>query len=362
MTDPCFRLRASEAAAKLRRMRSAAAGRWAATIALAFSLGAGRAWPDDQPSEKPPRPPAEEAATEPQTQPTEQPAARPPSQPAAQPPGQPPAQPPEQPPGAPSEQAPSPPPDQPADQPSEQAPEARPGHVIRYAKDMLTVRLAKVPVTDVLAEIGRQSGAEVRGQVRDPRDVSAEFDDVPLPDALHRLLGSQNFALIYADGARLRAVKLLGGPQAAPAPAPAGAPPVAPPPPPPIATSPAALIGMLERHAPVPVTGRLAEIFGADSATFMQLVDAGLHNEDPVVRLEAVRAAIQGIEGDGELRGALVGAASSIDIGELSMLVRSAAGDHADEITMNVATQAHATEIRTKASALLQQLRRPRGG
>jgi hypothetical protein len=237
--------------------------------------------------------------------------------------------------------------------------------VIRYAKDMLTVRLAKVPVTEVLAEIERQSGAEVRGQVRDPREVSAEFDDVPLPDALHRLLGSQNFALIYADGGRLRAVKLLGGPQAAPPPtpaSPAGAPAVPPPVPSPVPTSPAALIGMLERHAPVPVTGRLAELFGADSATFMQLVDAGLHNEDPVLRLESVRAAIQGIEGDGELRSALVGAANSIDIGELSMLVRSAAGDHADEITMNVATQAHATEIRTKASALLQQLRRPRGG
>src|SRR5262249_44995018 len=68
--------------------------------------------------------------------------------------------------------------------------------LIIYADDVITVRLAKMPVTDVLAEIGRQSGAEIRGDVKTPHDVSAEFDAVPVAEAVHRLLGNENFALI----------------------------------------------------------------------------------------------------------------------------------------------------------------------
>src|ERR1051326_1203772 len=82
--------------------------------------------------------------------------------------------------------------------------------VIQYANDALTVRLAKAPLADVLDEVARQTGAEVHGELRAPHEVTAEFDTVPLPEALHRLLGDQNFALVYGTGGRLRVVKLLG--------------------------------------------------------------------------------------------------------------------------------------------------------
>src|SRR5438874_1061963 len=65
--------------------------------------------------------------------------------------------------------------------------EGAPERVIRYERDLLTVRLTSVPVTDVLDELGRQAGAQIRGQVRDLRAVSVEFEAVPLADALHRL-------------------------------------------------------------------------------------------------------------------------------------------------------------------------------
>src|SRR6266403_2896363 len=111
--------------------------------------------------------------------------------------------------------------------------EGAPERVIRYERDLLTVRLTSVPVTDVLDELGRQAGAQIRGQVRDLRAVSVEFEAVPLADALHRLLGDQNFALVYGHEGRLKSVRLLGGPQtaAAPAPAAAAAPPATPGPP-----------------------------------------------------------------------------------------------------------------------------------
>jgi hypothetical protein len=253
--------------------------------------------------------------------------------------------------------------DVPAAAPEEPAADGDAVHVIRYENDALTVRLHQVPVTDVLDELGRQSGAVIRGQVREPREVTVEFDAVPLSDALHRLLGSQNFALVYADGGRLRAVKLLGGPAAAtgakaPTPATVAAPaaPAAAP------VSPAALMAMFERHPPVPVTGRLADAIGGESATFMQLATAGVQNDDPVVRLEAVRAALQAVEAEPELRTALLSAVNGLADGDVSNLVRGAAGDKAEEIAMHIASQARTTELRAKASTLLRELRKTRSG
>src|SRR5438552_81686 len=53
--------------------------------------------------------------------------------------------------------------------------EGAPERVIRYERDLLTVRLTSVPVTDVLDELGRQAGAQIRGQVRDLRAEAARI-------------------------------------------------------------------------------------------------------------------------------------------------------------------------------------------
>src|SRR5438093_13269035 len=77
------------------------------------------------------------------------------------------------------------------------------------------MHVEKVPLADVVREIGRQSGAEIVGEVRKPRDVSRQFDRVPLVDALVRLLGEQNFTLRYGSEGKLRTISLLGEPLAA---------------------------------------------------------------------------------------------------------------------------------------------------
>src|SRR5207249_3023226 len=48
-----------------------------------------------------------------------------------------------------------------------------------------------------------------------PRDVTRQFDRVPLADALVRLLGEQNFTLRYGSEGKLRKISLLGEPLAA---------------------------------------------------------------------------------------------------------------------------------------------------
>src|SRR5437867_6600174 len=87
--------------------------------------------------------------------------------------------------------------------------------VVAYDAGRLTVHAERVPLADVVREIGRQSGAEIVGEVRKPREVSRQFDGVPLVDALARLLGEQNFTLRYGSEGKLRKISLLGEPLAA---------------------------------------------------------------------------------------------------------------------------------------------------
>ena len=88
--------------------------------------------------------------------------------------------------------------------------------VLEYDNDRLTIHAHAVPINDLLGEIGRKTGAEVRG-VCEARDVSAEFDAEPLASALERLLGQQNsFALRYGHDGTLRVIELLPPPSATP--------------------------------------------------------------------------------------------------------------------------------------------------
>jgi hypothetical protein len=228
--------------------------------------------------------------------------------------------------------------------------------VIRYDKDTLTVHLTKAPLSEVVDEVARQTGAEVRGQLRSPHDVTAEFNQVPFPEAMHRLLSDENFALVYAHDGRLRALKLLGSPLAPPAP---GTTPVPPPPPPApgVPASPADLAALVSRHAPVPIAGHLADIVGAPTASLPQLFDLGVRHEDATVRAEAVRAIVSTLEIDPALRTAVIGHLNNVDDVALSTMLRGAAGDHAEEVAMQVLAHARASEIRVKASSVLQRLR-----
>ena len=225
--------------------------------------------------------------------------------------------------------------------------------LIRYENETLTVRLTNVPVAEVLDEVCRQTGAAVRGP-RPAGAVSATFEAVPLDEALQRLLGAQNFALIFADGGRLKAVRLLGvteDPAAAP---PAEAAPARSTPP---EVASATVATLLARHAPVPVAGRLAPLLGSSSATFAQLVDLTLHQDDADVRAEALRTAVSAVETDPPLLAAVVDELDTVDDGALRALFGDVAGEHAEEIATLVLTQARANELRVKASSILQRLR-----
>jgi len=244
-----------------------------------------------------------------------------------------------------------------ADQPSRK--------VLTFRNDRLSVHFARVPLEEVMVDLGQASGAEVYGTVREPRDVSAEFDDVPLVEALHRLLGDQNFVVKYGKGGRLRAVKLLGGPQgttqivATPAPATPAPEPV-----PPTSRGPLDLggaVAILDGHPPVPVSGQLGQALGTDAATFRDLFDAASHNEDAAVRAEAMRAFIGALDAEPEFRDPVLRALGTLDDLTLTEMLRGLAGSRAEEIAAQFAAQAHVSELSSRAWGIFLRLGGSRG-
>ena len=233
--------------------------------------------------------------------------------------------------------------------------EEKPARVIRYEEDedAVSVRVDNVAVGEVLEEIGRQSGAVIRGQLLDERPISVEFEDVPTADALHRLLGKQNFMLVYDDQDRLHAVELFGGLQESPRAV------VAPAPRPETVPSPSAsldaMLGLLQRHPPVALWGDLATSLRADAMPLRLLIETGLHHQEQSVRAAAMRASVEAFEADPELRSAAVGALASMEDKTLAELVQSAAGEHAEEALFYVATRASG-ELRIKAANVLERL------
>jgi hypothetical protein len=227
---------------------------------------------------------------------------------------------------------------------------------IEYRDDRLTLRVENTPVGDVLEEIRRQSGAELRGQVPDAK-VSVQFDAVPLKDALPRLLG-ENFTLTYAEDGRLKAIELKGGPGAPTAP--------------PVATAGTAADDPANQPTPpkwmkvyhtfenrdrVPVQGKLAELFGKDQANWDLLMNTAIGYEDARLRAQAMRAALAALEANSELRDAAAGALGDMSDAELAAFARHNCKHMAESFVKSVARETNNREWRARAGAVLRQLR-----
>jgi len=234
--------------------------------------------------------------------------------------------------------------------------------IVVYRHDQLSVRLDGAARDAVLAEIGRVSGAEIRGVPLDSRPITAHFDDVPLPEALHRLLTDQNFMLRYGEADQLRMIQLfgragesrdadVGSPAAGSS---HGRSPAA------GSRTPQSLLfamAALERHPPVPVNGPLAQALGGDTATFRQLLEAAARPGDAAVRNEAFRVSLNAVEKEPELRSTVMTALTSVDDAALGQVLRGVAGPRAEELANEIASQAETAELRSKALDVLRRLR-----
>lgn len=228
------------------------------------------------------------------------------------------------------------------------------GDTIRYGDDKLTVRIHGASLDDVLAEVATVTGAQLRGRPKDVKPVVAEFDAVPVSEALHRLLGDQNFTLTYGKNGKLGSIRLHGGPAA---PAPASPHPPGTPAPPPGAPSATSVIGQLDEHDPLPISGRLSEILGSNTATFRQLFEVAARNDEGPMRTESMRVILNALEAEPDLRNQLVTTIKAVDDATLAQFMRGATGERAEEMLMHISALARGSELRVKASTVLQQLR-----
>lgn len=227
---------------------------------------------------------------------------------------------------------------------------------VRYADDRLSVRLVDVPVAAVLEEIGRQSGADIRGPVS-ARRVEASFTDLSLPLALSRLLRGQSFALVYSGNGRLLAIDLLVETEGAPpaeTPTPAMRSPTA------AATTPtvsgetqAAVFGRT-----LSVSGPAAAALGTEAPTAGQLLHAALGQAGAAERAAARQTLLAAFSADAELENAYLAVLQPIDDVTLARLLRDAGPDRgAEDFMAALATQARSEDLRRKAAVVLEQLR-----
>ncbi len=221
--------------------------------------------------------------------------------------------------------------------------------VVALRNDRLTVRVTATSLDEILERIVEPSQAEIRGALQAPRTVTADFADVPLQDGLTRLLGAQNFLLTFRDDGRLRSLTLLGGAVEA-----AGATRVAKTTPETVPPPAVANPDLMQRT--VPVTGRIRDLVGDDTATLQQLMDLALRQEDPMVRYEALSAGLNGIDGQADLRGRVIASLQQTDDQALESLLRSIAQERATEIARQVAAISRVPEIRTRVIQLSRQM------
>ena len=231
-------------------------------------------------------------------------------------------------------------------------PAEAPERISRYSDDTLTVRITHEPVRDVLDEIGRQTGAEIQGQLAEARDVSADFEAVPLSDALRRLLGNENFALVYGEKGRLKAVKLLGGSQVVSTST--GRATMMPTTTVPELSEEATATSLLDTPVTLLMGSRLARLLGRQSAPLREVIEVGLRSPDPAVRADTVRVALQTVEKEPRLRTAATEAVGGQDDNTLSDMLRNVAGDHAGEVASLIATQTKIAQLKVKANNFLR--------
>jgi hypothetical protein len=177
--------------------------------------------------------------------------------------------------------------------------------VLRDGK--LTGRIAGMPLAQVMEKLSQLSGAQVRWlDHQETTAVSAEFVDLPLADALERLLPRKNFLLVYAslkDNARLITIWI---------------------------SSPGTGATQLQIIRPLPVQEQPQVIdddpppeeLDAEPATVLEgQLRTALHGDEAGERLEAIEALSGMVEHDPRIRPLLV----QLSTGEHDPQVRGAA-------------------------------------
>ena len=237
------------------------------------------------------------------------------------------------------------------------APEAKesPAPVVRYHDDKVSVDLHDAALDAVLKTLATESGAELVGTPRAERPVTMTFADVPLKEALERLVGAQNFTIKYDDAGKLKAIELRGGPEA-----PRARKPEAPSPAEGNSTPPKwyAFYKAFDRPGTVPLSGDLKKALGKDEAGWDYLGNAAIGHSDPRVRAEALHAIAKALDQDPEMKAAVMDSLNAMTDEELAAFARKTMHYRAEDVVRNVLRETSDRELRVRAREVLRELRK----
>ena len=225
---------------------------------------------------------------------------------------------------------------------------------VRYERERITARFDAVPLTDAIQQIVTATGGDLRGGVRDPRDVTLELHGVPLEEALGRLLGAQNFTVRYGEGGRVKTIALEGGPEAPPkpkeTPTAAGEPPKEGP------AFPIVLSRMFMRHRPITLSEPLAERFGQEKASMPELLEIAMVDEDGISRALASQAVLSALEREGRYRRSFLRSLHQLDPDEMSGLAMGPGGARLVELLEFLSAHSREPTLQKKAGVVLEQM------
>jgi hypothetical protein len=241
----------------------------------------------------------------------------------------------------------------------------RPAHageppVVEYSNDRLTLHAREAPVTAVLDEVKRQSGADVRGEPA-AASVTLDLEAVPLREALERMLGPRSFTLTYGDNGHLKAIELKGGPQAASV---AGEAPGRSSPAPTRKETWDGVGRVFNGRGEIPMSPRLKEMtapfMAGEMNGYVILFRVAGGSQDRAMRRQAWRDGIKALEADVDMRNSLIAAVGMMDDTELTTFARTLAAmtpDSAEDLTKLVIRTSTTPELESRARNILHQLR-----
>jgi hypothetical protein len=222
--------------------------------------------------------------------------------------------------------------------------------------DAVTAKLDGVPLPVVLASVADATGAEITGEVANPRDITLELRQVSLDEALKRLLGAQSFILTYGNDGRLKRIA-LGGASEVPTPRPDANGQQKPKVLDEAKEAVQRVAGVLQSDQAIAIRGRLAEFLGTDAAPFRDIAQAARKSEDQRVRAQARRAMVTALTTDPETREAFVTAVGSLSDEALVGAMRGAAGVDAPELAMAFVRHGGSIELTRSMQRALDQMR-----
>lgn len=227
---------------------------------------------------------------------------------------------------------------------------------VRYQDDKVSVDARDVPVGAILTAIARESGAELVGAPRDDRTVTLHLDAVPLKEALERLVGEQNFTLKYQEGGALKAIELRGGREAAETPKHEPDKPTAQ-----GNTTPPkwyAFFKAFDRGDVIPLSGDLKKALDRDEARFDYLGNTAIGASDPRVRVEALRAVMNALDRDPEMKAAVLASLEAMTDAELAAFARNTAHYRAEDLVRNAMRETSDADLRSRARKVLHELKK----